>query len=289
MSPDREKAMEKLDRDGRTRNLEVPFRTRSGEIRTVLWSMEKIEVANEACVLSTAIDITERKRAETELKASEERLRALSARIQTAREEEGTRIAREIHDELGSALTGLKWDLERVDKELSKSNESQSVTVHERITMMNSLIEETINVVRRISSELRPNMLDDLGVIATIEWQAQQIQKRSGLQYHWECGVNGVELTRERSTAVFRIFQEIMTNVMRHSAAKNFFVNVSQSDGHFVLQVKDDGRGITDTQKANTRSLGLLGMKERALLVGGEVHITAVPNQGTTVTVRVPL
>jgi PAS domain S-box-containing protein len=240
-------------------------------------------------IAGIAEDITYRKQAETELKTSEERLRALSAKVQSAREEEGRRIAREIHDELGSALTGLKWDLERIDKELSNSNGSADSAVHERITIMNSLIEETINTVRRISSELRPGMLDDLGVVAAIEWQAQQIHKRTGLNYHWDSLVETVNLSRERATAVFRIFQEITTNVLRHSAAENFFVKLRQTDEHFVLQVKDDGRGITDSEKGNTRSLGLLGMKERALLVGGEVDIVGAPNRGTTVTVRVPL
>ena len=190
---------------------------------------------------------------------------------------------------MGSALTGLKWDLERVDQELSAPKGSANASVHERITMMNSLIEETINAVRRISSELRPCMLDDLGVAAAIEWQAQQIQKRTGLRYHWDSDVDTVSLTRERATAVFRIFQEILTNVLRHSGAGNIFVKVRQTEENFVLQVKDDGRGISESETQNTRSLGLLGMKERALLVGGDVHIAGVANAGTTVTVRVPL
>ena len=268
---------------------ELDILAKDGQPRHFFFSGRRFDVEGKPALLATGIDISERKHAETELRASEERLRALSAKVQSAREEEGARIAREIHDELGSALTGLKWDLERVDKELSEANGAAQSQVHERIIMMSSLIEATIDVVRRISSELRPGMLDDLGVVAAIEWQAQQIQKRTGLHYHWDSEVDNFSLTRERATAVFRIFQEITTNVLRHSAAKNFRVKLRQANGHFVLQVKDDGRGITESEQRNTRSLGLLGMKERALLVGGDVEITGAPNQGTTVTVRVPL
>ena len=205
-------------------------------------------------------------------------------------EEERTRIAREIHDELGGALTGLKWDLESVDKILSGAeNGGQVHTVRKKIPTMTGLIETTISTVRRISSELRPGMLDDLGLLAAIDWQAQQFQSRTGITYHSDMVLDTIELNRESATAVFRIFQEILTNVLRHSQATDFQVGLRERGEYVELEVKDNGRGITESEKTNARSLGLLGMKERALLVGGEVSIEGRNGEGTTVMVRVPL
>ena len=239
-------------------------------------------------ILGVSRDITERKRAERELQASSEQLRALSARLQSAREEEGTRIAREIHDELGGALTGLKWDLEGIDKALSEAGNSVRVqTAREKLPNMTGLIESTIKTVRRISSELRPGVLDDLGLVAAIEWQTHQFQTRTGIKCECVTGMQAVDLSRERATAVFRIFQEILTNVIRHAEATKVEVELTEQDGHVDLRVSDNGRGITEEEKRNTRSLGLLGMRERALLVGGEVSISGVAGKGTTVIARV--
>jgi signal transduction histidine kinase len=226
----------------------------------------------------------------TERKHAEEALRALSARIRSTREEEGTRIAREIHDELGGVLTGLKWDLEKIDDTLDSSIDCSHIPeIRERISGMTRLIETTINTVRRIASELRPGVLDDLGLVAAIEWQIEQFQSRSGLTCHWTNNASEIQLSRERATAVFRILQEILTNVLRHARAANLYVKLRRSKHYFELEVKDDGEGITESQRMNTQSLGLLGMKERALLVGGEVRITGKEGGGTIVVVRVPL
>jgi signal transduction histidine kinase len=154
---------------------------------------------------------------------------------------------------------------------------------------MTTLIETTINTVRRIASELRPGVLDDLGLIPAIEWQIEQFQARSGLKCHWTNKSKEIELSRERATAVFRILQEILTNVLRHARASNLYVKLSHSKHNFELEVKDDGVGITESQRTNSQSLGLLGMKERALLVGGEVRISGKQGAGTTVVVRVPV
>jgi len=264
-------------------NLDVRFTSKDGREAIANTSAVMFELDGEPCYLWVANDITERKHAE-------EALRALSARLHSAREEEGTRIAREIHDELGGILTGLKWDLEKIDKTLNSSGDrSHLFEVHNRISSMTGLIETTINAVRRIASELRPGVLDDLGLVAAVEWQIEQFQARSGLKCHWTNNAGDIELSRERATAVFRILQEILTNVLRHAGAANLYVRLGRSKNYFEMEVKDDGRGITESQMRNSRSLGLLGMRERALLVGGEVRITAKEGGGTIVLVRVPI
>ena len=280
---DRRNLMDKLKKETRVRDFEAAIRLKNGEERILLLSVEKIELDGQVCLLHVADDITLRKRAE-------QALRALSARLDSAREEEGTRIAREIHDELGGALTGLKWDLEKIDKTLnSLAGGLQLAEVRNRIGSMTTLIETTINTVRRIAAELRPGVLDDLGLVAAIEWQIEQFQLRSGLKCHLTNNANEIELDREKATAVFRILQEILTNVLRHAQASNLYVKLVRTKHYFEVDVKDDGRGITESQRTNSQSLGLLGMKERALLVGGDVRVTGEEGAGTTVVVRVPL
>jgi PAS domain S-box-containing protein len=237
----------------------------------------------------TAQDITERKAAEEKLKASSEQLRALSARIHSAKEEEGTRIAREIHDELGTALTSLRWDLESVDKVISESGDlSELHLLRERIEAMLRLTETTISSVRRISSELRPSVLDDLGLVEAIEWQAEQFQARTGIICRCDYSLENLDLGRERSTAVFRILQEALTNILRHAQATSVDITMEVEADEFVLTVMDNGRGITENEKSGLQSLGLLGMRERAHLIGGKMDITGVEGKGTVVTVRVP-
>jgi PAS domain S-box-containing protein len=280
---DRRRVMDTLKKEKRVRDFEAGIRLKNGEQRKLLLSVEKIELDGQVCLLHAANDVTQRWRAE-------EALRALSAKLRSAREEEGTRIAREIHDELGGALTGLRWDLERIDTMLTTTTNGSLVPdVRERIGSMTTTIETIITTIRRIASELRPGMLDDLGLVAAIEWQVEQFEARTGLKCHWTNTANEVDLDREKATAVFRILQEILTNVLRHAQATNLYVKLSRTKNRLELEVKDDGRGITKSQRTNPRSLGLLGMKERALLVGGEVHITGKEGHGTTVVVSVPL
>ena len=282
--------MQRLKEEGSVRDFEAHLRTKGGDRRVLLLSAERIELDGQSCTLHSGQDITERKLAEVVVKASEERLRALSARLQSVREEEGKRIAREIHDELGGALTGLKWDLEEIGKSLSGLESGGTLrAIREKIPVMTGLIESTITTVRRISSDLRPSVLDDLGLIAAVEWQLQQFQTRTGIQCASETALDAVDLDRERATAVFRIFQEILTNVLRHARATRVGVQVRKESGSFVLEVKDNGCGITADDQVSSASLGLLGMRERALLVGGEVAICGAEGKGTSVVVRVPV
>jgi PAS domain S-box-containing protein len=240
--------------------------------------------------IAIAQDITERKGAEERIRATSEQLRALSTSLRSAKEEEGTRIARELHDELGSALTSFKWDLEEMVKVVSgPGDQVNRVALRERMVAMTSLIETTIHSLRRISSELRPTILDDLGLVPAIEWQAQQFESHTGIICQCDCFLDNGDLTQDQATALFRIVQEAMTNVLRHAQASRVNIALEEEAGEFVLRVRDDGRGITEEERTGLRSLGLMGMRERAHLIGGTVEITGVEGKGTVLTVRVPL
>jgi len=235
-------------------------------------------------------EITERKHAEETVNATSEQLRALSASLQSAREAEGSRIAREIHDELGSMLTTLKWDVEEIQKTLSTPvDHSQLVAVREKLQGLIKLTDMSVSTLRRIASELRPSVLDDLGLAAAIEWQTQQFQARAGITCDCDCSLENIELSTEQSTAVFRIFQEALTNVLRHARATRVDIKINEENGYLVLSVSDNGIGMKDGEISGTESLGLLGMRERAHLIGGEISITSVEGQGTVINLRLPI
>jgi two-component system sensor histidine kinase UhpB len=207
-------------------------------------------------------DIDDLKKADAELRKTSQELRALSARLESARDEESTRIAREIHDELGGALTSLRWDLEEVGDVTSQATESpQLPALRQKIKAMMTLTEATLDSVRRLSSELRPIVLDELGLVEALEWQALQFEHRAGIAVQFECSVEKIDLNRGESTAVFRVLQEALTNVLRHAQATKVTIAVKQEHGEFFLAIKDDGKGITEKEKSDSRSLGLLGMR----------------------------
>jgi signal transduction histidine kinase len=184
----------------------------------------------------------------------------------------------------------LRWDLQGVDGVLARAgNEpSQIPPLRDKITAMLGLTDTTINTVKRIATELRPSVLDDLGLVAAIEWQARQFHDRTGIIVHCDCVVDHVEVNQQQSTVLFRIFQEALTNVLRHARATQVDVTLAEESGALVLTIKDDGRGITENEKSGPSAIGLLGMRERAHLIGGEIDITGVAGDGTTVTVRLP-
>jgi signal transduction histidine kinase len=216
------------------------------------------------------------------LRESEEKLRRLAAHLISVREEERAHIAREIHDELGQVLTGLKMEVGWLAKHLKDKD------LIEKTDSMGKLIDSTVQTVRKIATGLRPEMLDDMGIIAAVGWQAKEFQKRTGIR----CRVKlppEVKLDIDVSTTMFRIFQEILTNVARHSRATRIDVELRVGAERVDLEVADNGVGITDTDMTGKKSLGLLGMHERALLFGGEVKITGSPSHGTRVAVTIPL
>jgi signal transduction histidine kinase len=228
-------------------------------------------------------EIAERRLAEEQLRETQENLRALTIRLQSVREKEQARIAREIHDELGQALTGLKMDLtwltNRLPAQQLLTNKAKS---------MSKLIDSTIHSVRRIASGLRPEALDAVGLSAAINWQALEFQKRSGVRCTIQLPPEGPEPEAERATAVFRIFQEVLTNVARHSNATRVEIAFGMNEESLTLEVRDNGRGITAQEAEHSKSLGLLGMRERALQFNGNVEIEGAPGRGTCVRVVIP-
>lgn len=241
-------------------------------------------------LLSLMVDMTQRKEADLQLCQSRDQLRALTTRLHSAREEEGTRIAREVHDELGQAMTSLKLDLSWVARRLSIPETADSRgQLLERIQGTMRDLEVTIQTVRAIATALRPSVLDELGLAAALDWQTRDFEKRTGIRCKWSMPPVPIPIGPDQATAIFRIYQEILTNVARHAQASHTRIHLGISDGWLVLEVCDNGRGIPESSLANHNSLGLLGMRERAAQWGGDISILGAEGMGTTVRVRLPL
>ena len=227
----------------------------------------------------------ERERAEENLRNSHEQLRALNTHLQHVREEERTRIAREVHDELGQALTGLKLDLTWLGGKLPRG----ARPLRRKIKTMSDHIDTTIHAIRRVATELRPGILDSLGLFAAIEWAASDFQERSGIFCEVKIEVEETTADPELTTVCFRIFQETLTNIIRHAKATHVEVSLTHRGDALILTVRDNGRGIAEKEIVNPHSIGLVGMRERAAQVGGDVLFFGLPGHGTTVTVRLPM
>lgn len=246
---------------------------------------KETSAGNPQLILGIAQDITERKKADEELSQSREQLRVLLAHLQSVREEERTRISREIHDELGQSLTALKIDLSWLAKRLTTGQE----VLVEKASDMSRLIDLNIQTVKRIAAELRPGLLDDLGLTAALEWQAEEFEQRQGIRCALKISPSDMTLDRDISTAIFRIFQETLTNVVRHAKAGLISVVLTKKAQGLTLTVHDDGRGITKKQIDSPTSIGLIGMEERVKFLGGTFEIRGARNKGTTVKVFIPL
>jgi len=235
-------------------------------------------------------DITERKKAEKQLRDSREQLRVLAAHLQSVREEERTRIAREVHDELGQALTGLKLDIAWLDKRDSELSSTEELRQYrEKLKELPAVVDAIIGTVRKIATDLRPPVLDDLGLEAAVEWQAQEFERRTGIGCRFSSSLAHLDLDSDRATAMFRIFQETLTNIVRHAEATEVNVYLRQEGDEVILEVQDNGRGMAGRELSGTQSLGLLGMRERATMLEGEVNIISRQGRGTRVDVRIPL
>jgi signal transduction histidine kinase len=229
--------------------------------------------------------LTAQEQTEKELRNSHEQLRNLSRHLQAVREEERAIIAREIHDELGQALTALKMDVSWLGGKLPAGCEP----LKEKTAVMLKYIDETIRMVQRISAELRPGILDDLGCMAAIEWLAQEFQKRAEISCEVTGNFDCDTLDHNRATALFRIVQEALTNICRHAEATLVRVTLEESRSILVASITDNGKGISETCISDPNSLGLIGMRERARLFGGEVHFSRLAEGGTTVRMIIPL
>ena len=232
----------------------------------------------------------ELQQSEEQINKSREQLRALAARLQAAREEERIRISREIHDDLGELLTGLKMGLAWIRDRLEEPPSAQNrAPLREKIAAMGLLADSTTNRVRKLCTELRPSILDDLGLVAAIEWQAREFQKRTNIRCEASLEEKQIIATPDQATALFRILQEILTNVARHSQASKVRVSLKAEGRNLLMEVKDNGRGIEPQQVSGSGSLGLLGMQERAAVLGGTVKIQGQKGRGTTVAVTIPI
>lgn len=231
-----------------------------------------------------AHDITERKKANEALKESQEQLRTLSAHLHDLREEERSRLSREINEELGQILSILKFDLDWVEKNLTGNHKS----VQDKIESMSKLIGAVIEWVRRISQELRPSLLDTLGLIPAMEWELNEFQKRTGIKYKLTASDTEIELDEHILTGLFRILQEVLSNVFMHSHAKTVNVSLNSKTNWLILRVRDNGVGIPDRKIIDKRSVGLFSIQERVRFLNGKINIIGKKNMGTIVTVELP-
>ena len=261
---------------------------RDGSRVDVLVSVSPVKDAQGNVIGATSIgrDITERRRAAEALALSEAQLRAFAVRLSSARESERTHIAREIHDELGQALTALKMDLFSLRQSVP---ETLRAPLLRKTDQMAGLIDQMVDKVRTLATELRPAVLDNLGLSAAVEWAVRQFARRTGIECTLDLPPQAVWIDSERSTDVFRILQEALTNVVRHARATCVDVHLRATPEELVLEVHDNGRGISDREIDNPRAFGLLGMRERVLSWHGELGVRAAPQGGTSVTVCIPL
>jgi len=237
--------------------------------------------------MATALELREVREQEAKeaLRRSREQLRDLASYLQDVREQERTRIAREIHDDFGQSLTILKMDLSWLKKHIIQDQPQ----VQNKIDSMFKVIDASLQTLHTVSSELRPVILDDFGLESAIEWQVEEFQNRTGVRCRVDSSVVDLDLTKEQSTAIFRIFQETLTNIMRHSGATDVDVRLEMNEDVLILEVADNGRGITKAEISNSRSFGLLGIRERLYPWNGQVDFIGHPNKGTRVIVRVPI
>jgi two-component system sensor histidine kinase UhpB len=247
--------------------------------------LHDIEFHQQKAYLLIVTDVTEKFKSEEELKSSYQQLKDLTARLQNILEDERTRIARAVHDELGQQLTALKMDASWISNRINIDDKP----IQGKLGEMMMLIDETVKTVRRISAELRPGILDDLGLIPALEWQGEEFERRTGIQSKFLNGSADFGVDRDISTNIFRVYQEVLTNVARHSNATSIETTIEESNGWITLTIKDNGIGFDPEDAKNKKSLGLLGMRERALMFHGELTVETGNERGTIISLRMPV
>lgn len=271
--------IDKLDGFKAPRIVEI---TRSDKQKRNLEFVAHLFSSGEVWILN---DITQKVKAEEKLIKSRDQLKKLSEHLQAAREEERAKIAREVHDDLGQSLTALKMDLVW----LKKNRQLRHEILSEKLDSMVDVINQTIKTIQRIGTELRPKLLDDLGLISAIEWQTREFQNRSGIKCKINLSEDSVDLNNNASLTVFRIFQEALTNIARHSKADSVDITIKSTTKDFYLSIYDNGEGIPKNKLDASTSIGIIGMKERADIVGGHVKINTDSKKGTEIIVVIPI
>jgi two-component system, NarL family, sensor histidine kinase UhpB len=267
---------------------EYRVRTQSGDFKWIqslgqaLWT----DSGEPYRMVGWIMDISDRKRAEDALRTSREELQRLSANIQHMREEEKTRIARELHDDLGQQLTALKMEVELAERRLKKAEPRSPGGDLRKIY---ELIDQLAGSVRRIAADLRPLMLDDLGLIPAIDWLTNEFSARHNVRVTTHVAVQEIVFNSESGTAVFRMVQEALTNIARHSGASEATLDIVRDEANCIVRVIDNGRGTAQGARVNRRSFGLLGLRERAAQLDGEIQISTAPDMGFALTITLPL
>jgi len=265
---------------------EDPFPRASGKLDWVRWEIRPWYEHNNkigGIILFSEI-ITEHKLAEEEIKKSRDELRSLSAHLQTIREEERTNLAREMHDEIGQILTSIKMNLSLMRRQVEdKDKKFQTKELDEEILSMSKMVDHAVVRVRKMITELRPELLDKLGLIPALEWYVEEYEKETKIKSEFKYDFEELSLDHNVELTIFRIIQEALTNVVKHSSAKHVSIKVIKMKDHILVEVIDDGKGITEEELKGKKSFGLLGMRERANLVGGKIEIFGIAGKGTTV------
>jgi PAS domain S-box-containing protein len=281
---ERQRIVADLRRNEAVYGREVRLRRKDGEVRDVLLSAALIDVTGRKLILFQAMDITQRKDAEKALREHRELLRELSAHHDSVREGERAHIAREIHDEMGQALTALKMDMAVLGIESGKA----APRVAEQIRELKRRVDDIIQLVRDVATALRPAALD-LGILPGVEWLVDEFQKRNGIPCRVDVADGEINLVEDRSIVLFRILQESLTNISRHAHARNVEISLRSNTTHIRLDIKDDGKGFDTEAAGKKKTFGLLGIRERVIMLHGTLSITSVPGEGTQVSVSIPI
>jgi PAS domain S-box-containing protein len=265
-------------------DVEAELTTRGGNNIPFYFSGTRITYRDKPCVLGIGFDISRTKDAQNLLRQSEEDLRDLASSLQNVREEERAAIAREIHDELGQQLTAIKLDVSWLDRKIAGD-----IVIKDRITGVLAMLTEMIQSIRRISTQLRPSILDDLGLLEALKWLARDFQKRTGIRIELDCPEESLKVEPAVTTGLFRIFQETLTNIARHAEATDVSAKLYMEDERLVLTITDNGKGFDPAAAKKKKTLGLLGMKERTLMMKGAYEIDSQPGKGTSLRFMIPL